>query len=250
MSLHFPLRRIRTWRWVYTFPCQNSHLSFLPSHFPSHHGRRGLVMTRSAARGLQKKMHAACSASLKKERLGNRASNAYKSFRTLLLTGSWSHLVSRYAGLDLRNRTGGCFFFAFLISEHPAVLRPPPYRDVVHRRAAERLRWWLWLTATLHTILCRLRTFRSMVCRFSFSLSVSLSQSLSLSLTLSTALSPRAHTRQAQEGLTGCERELHEEVQVTGRCTQINKKFDDPASSVPGSGGGRLTAGCSQIKKA
>ena len=79
-------------------------------------------MTRTAAK---KKMHAGCSASLKEERLGNRASNAYKSFRTMLLTGSWPHLVSRYAGSDLRSRTGG-FFLPFSIWEHPAVLGPPP----------------------------------------------------------------------------------------------------------------------------
>ena len=65
-----------------------------------------------STRAAKKKMHAGCSAGyVKKERLGNRAWNAYKSFRTMLLTGSWSHLVSRYAGLDLRSRTGGFFCF-------------------------------------------------------------------------------------------------------------------------------------------
>ena len=105
------------------------------------------ICTRAA-----KKMHAGCRASLKKREVGNRASNAYKSFRTILLTGSWSHLVSRYADLDLRSRTGGfLFFFFFLIWEHPwpAVLRRIDllHRDV-HRRAAEllRIRWWLHVT--------------------------------------------------------------------------------------------------------
>ena len=81
----------------------------------------------------KKKCTRAATLAREKERLGNRASNAYKSFRTMLLTGSWSHLVkgvlctvhntpflvSHYAGLDLRSRTGGFFFFAFLIWEHP-----------------------------------------------------------------------------------------------------------------------------------
>ena len=61
------------------------------------HGQRGLVMTRSAARGPQKNSRG-LERSREKERLGNRASNPYKSFRTMLLTGSWSHLVSRYHG--------------------------------------------------------------------------------------------------------------------------------------------------------
>ena len=60
-------------------------------------------------------MYAGCTAGLKKERFGNRALNAHKSFRTMLLTGSWSHLVSRYAGPDLRSRTGGFFFFLFFL---------------------------------------------------------------------------------------------------------------------------------------
>ena len=34
MSFHFPLQKIRTWVWVYTFPCQKFALFFLPSHFP------------------------------------------------------------------------------------------------------------------------------------------------------------------------------------------------------------------------
>ena len=66
------------------------------------HGRRGLVMTRSAAKkemhaGHKKKMHAGCSASLKKERLGNRASNAHsKAFGPCCwpVPGlTWSHVT-------------------------------------------------------------------------------------------------------------------------------------------------------------
>ena len=54
------------------------------------------ILCAGAARGLQggrkkikKKMHAGYR---EKERLGNLASNPKKSFRTMLLTGSWSHL--------------------------------------------------------------------------------------------------------------------------------------------------------------
>ena len=36
MSLHFPLPKIRTWRWVTLSLAGTSHLSILPSHFPSH----------------------------------------------------------------------------------------------------------------------------------------------------------------------------------------------------------------------
>ena len=48
------------------------------------------------------------------ERLGNGALNPYKSFRTMLLTGSWSHLVSCYAVHDDLRRIGGLFLFTFL----------------------------------------------------------------------------------------------------------------------------------------
>ena len=41
MNSHFPLPKIRTiGHWAYTFPCQISHFSFLPSHFPSLPSRR------------------------------------------------------------------------------------------------------------------------------------------------------------------------------------------------------------------
>ena len=56
------------------------------------HSQRGLVMTRLAACGPQK-YNARGLQLQKKERLGNRASNPHKSFRTMLLTGSWSHIT-------------------------------------------------------------------------------------------------------------------------------------------------------------
>ena len=34
MSLHFPLPKIRTWRWVYTFPCQKIALFVSPFTLP------------------------------------------------------------------------------------------------------------------------------------------------------------------------------------------------------------------------
>ena len=44
-----------------------------------------------------KKNARGCGASLKKERLGNQASDAYKSFRTMLLTGlTWPHVMRVY----------------------------------------------------------------------------------------------------------------------------------------------------------
>ena len=67
---------------------------------------------KKSTRAAKKKSTRAAALARKKESLGNRASNAYKSFRIMLLTGSWSHLVSRYAGPDLHSRTGG-FFFCF-----------------------------------------------------------------------------------------------------------------------------------------
>ena len=41
MNSHFPLAKIRNWRWAYTSLAKNSHFSFLPSHFPSLPSRRG-----------------------------------------------------------------------------------------------------------------------------------------------------------------------------------------------------------------
>ena len=53
LSLHWEVyhcgaenRKIRNWRWAYTFPCQKFALSFLPSHFPSLPSRRGLPLWR------------------------------------------------------------------------------------------------------------------------------------------------------------------------------------------------------------
>ena len=84
-------------------------------------------MTRSAARGPQKNIPRALRRSREIERLGNEASNPYKSFRTMLLTGSWFHLVSDYTACDDLRRTGGFFLLLFFpLLEHPAALRLPP----------------------------------------------------------------------------------------------------------------------------
>ena len=68
----------------------------------------------------------------------------------------------------------------------------------------------------------------SLFLRLSLSLSLSLSSALSLSLSLSPALFPQrthsASTAGEKVGLTGCERELHEGVHVTERCTEKTKK--------------------------
>ena len=91
-------------------------------------------------------------------------------------------------GLDLRSRTGGffLFFFCFFNLGASKQFLDHLHRDVVHRRAAERLRWWLWLTATLH---------RSRQAMNVYGLVSSLSWALSLlSLTLTLWLSPHTHT--------------------------------------------------------
>ena len=41
MNSHFPLPKIRNWRWAYTFPCQKFALLVSPSHFPSLPSQRG-----------------------------------------------------------------------------------------------------------------------------------------------------------------------------------------------------------------
>ena len=74
-------------------------------------------MTRSAAHGTQKKiprgLRAGDLACREIESLGNGALDPCKSFRTMLLTGSWSHLVSCYAVYGDLHQTGDGFFFFF-----------------------------------------------------------------------------------------------------------------------------------------
>ena len=92
------------------------------------HGRRGLVETRSAARGPQKKNARGLQRKLGKREVGKPGIECIRKLSYHVV--DW-FLVS--PGLTLRgsrssydSRTGGFFFFAFSIWEHPAVLGPPP----------------------------------------------------------------------------------------------------------------------------
>ena len=156
----------------------------------------------------------------------------------MLLTGSWSHLVSRYAGLDLRtcmhSRTGGFFYFFYFFCLYHLGASSSSSTTSIGMLSVEELQSDFddGCDSQRHcaTFLAgheRLERLFSLSVSLSLSLSLSSALSLSLSLSLNGSLPTRKHsasTSEEKEGLTGCERELREGVQVTGRCTEITKE--------------------------
>ena len=134
--------------------------------------------------------------------------NAYKSFPTMLLTGSWSHLVSRYTGLDLRRWTGGFFFVGLFNWERDSSstgtsigMLPIEQLQSDSDDGCES-QWHCTLAGherVLFVLTLRLSLSLSLSLSSALSLSLSLSLSLfgSLSLCLSPPFSPHSHTRQA-----------------------------------------------------
>ena len=157
----------------------------------------------------------------------------------MLLTGSWSHLVSRYAGLDFcLSRTGGflfCFFnwgasSSFSITSigiFPSKsCRATPMMAVTRSDTAHYSRQATHVYGLFSLSLSHALSLSSAL-SLSLSLSSALSLSLSLSLSLFGSLPTRTHSASTvgeKEGLTGCERELHEGVQETERCTEKKLK--------------------------
>ena len=169
-------------------------------------------MTRSAARGPQKKIPRGLRRSREIARLGNGASNPYKSLRTMLLTGSWSHPVSCYAVYDDFRRIGGFFWLFFfnlgasssswttsigMLSVEELQSDSDDGCDTAHRsRQATNVFGLVSLS------------------RLSLSFRLSLSLSLSGSLPTGTHPFSLKHNVSEKHGLTGCQRELREGVQV------------------------------------
>ena len=165
--------------------------------------------------GCKKKCTRAAALARKKRGWETEHRNAYKSFLTMLLTGSWSHLVSRYAGSDLRSWTGGFFFWSFCLgasrssSTGTSIGMLPIEQLQSHSddgcdslrhctlAGHERVRFVLTLRLSLSLSLS-LSLFGSLSLSLPLSLSfssvLSLSPSLSLSLSLSLRLSPYTHT--------------------------------------------------------
>ena len=95
--------------------------TFQPKATGADHTVGGVSLWLARQHAGRKKKGTRAAALARKKEVGKPIIECTEKPRTMLLTGFWSHLVSRYAGVDLRSRTRGFFSFLFSIWEHSAV---------------------------------------------------------------------------------------------------------------------------------